>query len=90
MIACIWGAKGGTAKTSSAINLAAALANPRRRVLLIDFDPQATATKGLGLEPANGFLGVLLGEARAADRADAGRGSAGARRSHWWLQQLPR
>ena len=77
MIACIWGAKGGTAKTSSAINLAAALANPRRRVLLIDFDPQATATKGLGLEPANGFLGVLLGEARAADRVQPVQGLTG-------------
>lgn len=43
--------KGGCAKTTTAVNLAAAYALAGRRVLLIDLDPQAHATIGLGQEP---------------------------------------
>lgn len=43
--------KGGVAKTTSAISLAAALAERRRRVLAIDMDPQANLTMGLGQDP---------------------------------------
>src|SRR6478735_6260522 len=83
--------KGGVGKTTTAVNVSACIAEAGYRTLLVDVDPQANATVGLGLERTRspGLYEVLSGEAeleealtetriRGLELVPAGAGLAGA------------
>ena len=62
--------KGGSGKTTTAVNLAAALGEKGEHVLVIDLDPQASATSWFGLTPdARGLIDVFTGNGNLADLA---------------------
>jgi chromosome partitioning protein len=62
--------KGGVGKTTTTVNLATAIAATKRRVLVVDFDPQGNASTALGVDkracPANSY-DVVMGEATLAE-----------------------
>ena len=56
--------KGGVGKTTTCVNLAAALVEAGQRILLCDFDPQANSTSGMGVDKttSKGIYNVMIGE----------------------------
>jgi chromosome partitioning protein len=62
--------KGGVGKTTTAVNLGAALAERTQRILLIDLDPQGNATSSLGMQDFEGesLYDPLLGQTAIADK----------------------
>jgi chromosome partitioning protein len=60
--------KGGSGKTTTSVNLAAALGEAGRRVLMIDLDPQHSATAWYGIKNAGkGVLGIFMDSAKLED-----------------------
>lgn len=61
--------KGGVGKTTTCVNLAAALTEAGKNILLCDFDPQANATSGMGVDKtvSKGIYSAVIGELPAAE-----------------------
>jgi len=69
-ILAICNQKGGTGKTTSAVNICAYLAAAKRRVLLVDLDPQGNATSGLGVNKqqlTRSIYNAILGQVGVVD-----------------------
>ena len=69
-VIAVMSGKGGVGKTTTSINLAASLAHLKKKVLLIDTDPQANATSGVGVDKAaieQSIYNILVDEVNIND-----------------------
>lgn len=69
-VICVTNQKGGVGKTTTTVNLGYFLAKDKRRVLVVDLDPQGNASSGLGIDKGElkaSMTEVILGEAKMWD-----------------------